>query len=100
MGLSFGHWEIFKLLINGLRDIEKNQTALKLYFDSLNDGQEYHSFSTNLRQKSTMEKQVRHKKATVDNEKNIYLLFLKHTHKKNLPFITSSQKCTIMNIYR
>lgn len=30
LGLSFGHWEIFRLLINCLRDIEKLQPTIKL----------------------------------------------------------------------
>lgn len=51
LGLSFGHWEIFRLLINCLRDIEKLQPALK--FTEVDSTQQ-----TFHRQKSTIEKQV------------------------------------------
>lgn len=52
LGLSFGHWEIFRLLVNCLRDIEKYQPAIKV-----------NELDTTLqptfqRQKSTIEKQV------------------------------------------
>lgn len=51
LGLSFGHWEIFRLLINCLRDIEKLQPALKLTeIDAVQP--------TFPRQKSVIEKQV------------------------------------------
>lgn len=51
LGLSFGHWEIFRLLINCLRDIEKLQPAIKLTeVDSVQP--------TFQRQKSVIEKQV------------------------------------------
>lgn len=51
IGLNFGHWEIFRLLINCLRDIEKLQPTLKLTeVDSIQP-----SFP---RQKSVIEKQV------------------------------------------
>lgn len=51
LGLSFGHWEIFRLLINCLRDIEKLQPKLKqMEVDSL--PAPFH------RQKSVVEKQV------------------------------------------
>lgn len=51
LGLSFGHWEIFRLLVNCLRDIEKLQPALKLSeVDSVQP--------TFQRQKSVIEKQV------------------------------------------
>lgn len=49
--LSFGHWEIFRLLINCLRDIEKLQPALK--FTEIDSNQQ-----TFHRQKSVIEKQV------------------------------------------
>lgn len=29
LGLNFGHWEIFRLLVNCLRDIEKMQPSIK-----------------------------------------------------------------------
>lgn len=52
LDLSFGHWEIFRLLINCLRDIEKLQPNLKLNeVDSVQP--------TTQRQKSVVEKQVR-----------------------------------------
>lgn len=52
LGLSFGHWEIFRLLINCLRDIEKLQPTLKLSeVDSIQP--------TFQRQKSVIEKQVK-----------------------------------------
>lgn len=51
LGLSFGHWEIFRLLINCLRDIEKIQPKLRqTEVDSL--PAPFH------RQKSIIEKQV------------------------------------------
>lgn len=50
LGLSFGHWEIFRLLINCLRDIEKLQPNLKLT--------EVDSAPPVQRQKSVIEKQV------------------------------------------
>lgn len=51
LGLNFGHWEIFRLLINCLRDIEKLQPTLKLTeVDSIQP--------TFPRQKSVIEKQV------------------------------------------
>lgn len=51
LGLSFGHWEIFRLLVNCLRDIEKLQPTLKLTeVDSVQP--------TFPRQKSVIEKQV------------------------------------------
>lgn len=51
LSLSFGHWEIFRLLINCLRDIEKLQPAMKLTeVDSVQP--------TFQRQKSVIEKQV------------------------------------------
>lgn len=51
LGLSFGHWEIFRLLINCLRDIEKLQPTLKLSeIDSVQPS--FH------RKKSVIEKQV------------------------------------------
>lgn len=51
LNLSFGHWEIFRLLINCLRDIEKLQPSLKLTeVDSIPP--------TMQRQKSVIEKQV------------------------------------------
>lgn len=51
LGLSFGHWEIFRLLINCLRDVEKLQPAIKLAeVDSVQP-----SFQ---RKKSVIEKQV------------------------------------------
>lgn len=59
MDLNFGHWEIFKLLVTALRDIEKHQPLAKSFFDFQYDGQESHPVSSNVRQKSTMEKQVR-----------------------------------------
>lgn len=59
MDLNFGHWEIFKLLITALRDIEKHQPLAKSSFDFQFDGQESHSMPSNVRQKSNMEKQVR-----------------------------------------
>ncbi|XP_031633089.1 kinase D-interacting substrate of 220 kDa isoform X3 [Contarinia nasturtii] len=50
LALSFGHWEIFRLLINCLRDIEKLQPAMKLTeVDSIPP--------TFQRQKSVIEKQ-------------------------------------------
>lgn len=50
--LSFGHWEIFRLLINCLRDIEKLQPNLKLNeVDSVQPAIQ--------RQKSVVEKQVK-----------------------------------------
>lgn len=57
MHLNFGHWEIFKLLITALRDIEKHQPSAKSIFDF--DGQDLYPMPTNVRQKSTMEKQVK-----------------------------------------
>lgn len=52
LGLNFGHWEIFRLLINCLRDIEKLQPTLKLTeVDPVQP--------TFPRQKSVIEKQVR-----------------------------------------
>lgn len=52
LGLSFGHWEIFRLLINCLRDIEKLQPTIKLNeVDAVQP--------TFPRQKSIIEKQVR-----------------------------------------
>lgn len=52
LGLSFGHWEIFRLLINCLRDIEKLQPTLKLTeIDAVQP--------TFPRQKSVIEKQVK-----------------------------------------
>lgn len=52
LDLSFGHWEIFRLLINCLRDIEKLQPNLKLNeVDSVQPATQ--------RQKSVVEKQVR-----------------------------------------
>lgn len=51
LGLSFGHWEIFRLLINCLRDIEKLQPTLKLTEIDLIQ-------PTFQRQKSVIEKQV------------------------------------------
>lgn len=52
LGLTFGHWEIFRLLINCLRDIEKLQPTIKLTdVDSIQP--------TFQRQKSVIEKQVR-----------------------------------------
>lgn len=51
LGLSFGHWEIFRLLINCLRDIEKLQPTIKLTeVDTVQQ--------TFPRQKSVIEKQV------------------------------------------
>lgn len=51
--LSFGHWEIFRLLINCLRDIEKLQPTLKVTeVDAIPP-----AFPQ--RQKSVIEKQVR-----------------------------------------
>lgn len=51
LGLSFGHWEIFRLLVHCLRDIEKLQPTLKLTeVDSMQP--------TFPRQKSVIEKQV------------------------------------------
>lgn len=51
LGLSFGHWEIFRLLVNCLRDIEKLQPTLKLSeVDSVQP--------TFHRKKSVIEKQV------------------------------------------
>lgn len=35
LGLNFGHWEIFRLLITCLRDIEKLQPTLKPTEDTL-----------------------------------------------------------------
>lgn len=52
LGLNFGHWEIFRLLINCLRDIEQLQPAIKL--NEL-DANVQPTFQ---RQKSTIEKQV------------------------------------------
>lgn len=52
LGLSFGHWEIFRLLINCLREIEKVQPAIK--FNDI-DATAQPTFQ---RQKSTIEKQV------------------------------------------
>lgn len=52
LGLSFGHWEIFRLLINCLRDIEKLQPTIK--FTEVDSVQ-----PTFQRQKSVIEKQVR-----------------------------------------
>lgn len=53
LNISFGHWEIFRLLINCLRDIEKLQPSLKLT--------EVDSFGPPCmqRQKSVVEKQVK-----------------------------------------
>lgn len=52
LGLNFGHWEIFRLLISCLRDIEKLQPTLKLTeIDPVQP--------TFPRQKSVIEKQVR-----------------------------------------
>lgn len=52
LNLNFGHWEIFRLLINCLRDIEKLQPQLKLTeIDSVQP-----SFPP---RKSVIEKQVR-----------------------------------------
>lgn len=65
MNLNFGHWEIFKLLVTALRDIEKNPLA-RSYFDAQLDGQESFAMSSSFRQKSTMEKQV-------INERKLYL---------------------------
>ncbi|XP_037040585.1 kinase D-interacting substrate of 220 kDa isoform X5 [Bradysia coprophila] len=56
MDLNFGHWEIFKLLITALRDIEKHQPSAKSIFDYQFDGQDPYPMPT-VRQKSTMEKQ-------------------------------------------
>lgn len=51
LGLSFGHWEIFRLLVNCLRDIEKLQPTIKLTeVDSVQP--------VFPRQKSVIEKQV------------------------------------------
>lgn len=51
LGLSFGHWEIFRLLINCLRDVEKLQPTMKLTeIDAVQP-----SFQ---RKKSVIEKQV------------------------------------------
>lgn len=51
LGMSFGHWEIFRLLVNCLRDIEKLQPKLKVT--------EVDSYApTFQRQKSVVEKQV------------------------------------------
>lgn len=51
LGLSFGHWEIFRLLINCLRDVEKCQPTVKMSeIDSVQP-----SFQ---RKKSVIEKQV------------------------------------------
>lgn len=51
LGLSFGYWEIFRLLINCLREIEKLQPAIKATeVDTIQP-----SFQ---RQKSVVEKQV------------------------------------------
>lgn len=51
IGLSFGHWEIFRLLINCLRDVEKLHPSTKLTeIDSVQP-----SFQ---RKKSVIEKQV------------------------------------------
>lgn len=52
LGLNFGHWEIFRLLISCLRDIEKLQPAIK--FNEI-DATVQPTFQ---RQKSTIEKQV------------------------------------------
>lgn len=58
--MNFGHWEIFRLLINGLRDVEKYCK----YADPTNGGGDsIESYSimqpTNIpRQKTIMEKQV------------------------------------------
>lgn len=58
MGLNFGHWEIFKLLITALRDIEKHQPLAKSIFDIQFDGLDPHPMPSSTRQKTTMEKQV------------------------------------------
>lgn len=51
IGLSFGHWEIFRLLISCLRDVEKLQPSLKLTeIDSIHPPMQ--------RKKSVIEKQV------------------------------------------
>lgn len=51
LGLSFGHWEIFRLLISCLREIEKLQPNIKLT--------EIDAIQPNFqRQKSVVEKQV------------------------------------------
>lgn len=50
LGLNFGHWEIFRLLVNCLRDIEKLQPTIKSEVDSV---QPFFP-----RQKSVVEKQV------------------------------------------
>lgn len=52
LGLSFGHWEIFRLLIKCLRDIEKLQPAIKLTEVDTNQ-------PTFQRRTSVIEKQVR-----------------------------------------
>lgn len=52
LGLNFGHWEIFRLLINCLRDIEKFQPAIKM------NEMDANVQPTFQRQKSTIEKQV------------------------------------------
>ncbi len=57
MDLNFGHWEIFKLLITALRDIEKHQPLAKSVLDFQFDNQDQHPMPS--RQKTTMEKQVK-----------------------------------------
>lgn len=61
LALSFGHWEIFRLLINCLRDIEKLQPTMKLNeVDSIQP-----PFP---RQKSVIEKQVGLKRILVRHQ--------------------------------
>lgn len=60
--LNFGNWEIFRLLITGLREIERTQPMMKFNVDqssSMDTMDTYAIPIVNQRQKTTMEKQVR-----------------------------------------
>lgn len=58
--LNFGNWEIFRLLITGLREIERTHPVLKFNIDQSSslDTMDTYSIPIVQRQKTTMEKQV------------------------------------------
>lgn len=62
--LSFGHWEVFRLLITTLRTIEKNQPIVQPYITEIQDVIDTHPplpvhQSSSRSKQSIMEKQVR-----------------------------------------
>lgn len=63
LGLSFGHWEVFRLLITTLRTIEKNQPIIQPYITEIQDVVDVHPppsvhQSIPRTKQSIMEKQV------------------------------------------